>query len=182
MGPTPPEALSRPTGSVTPHEDAPLFRAMLEHGYGRLLVATRTGSRREAARWFKSAHDRFDALRAEPFLQRCETDLAAMGLTAPAHARQHVLALTERELSVAHLIAAWKDEPGGRDGALRHPEDRRVPLVEHLRQARHHLTPPPRTGAPDPAALTASQRRRQRHVGGHTRVDPQGPGAPGVVS
>ncbi|MGW2836547.1 helix-turn-helix transcriptional regulator [Streptomyces sp. NPDC001493] len=89
-------------------EDAPLFRAMLEHAYGRLLVATRTGSRREAARWFKSAHDRFDALRAEPFLQRCETDLAAMGLAAPAHARQHVLALTERELSVAHLIAGGK--------------------------------------------------------------------------
>jgi DNA-binding NarL/FixJ family response regulator len=71
-------------------------------------VATRTGSRREAARWFKSAHDRFDALRAEPFLRRCETDLAAMGLTAPAHARQRVLALTERELSVAHLIAGGK--------------------------------------------------------------------------
>lgn len=95
-------------GASDAGEDAPLFRAMLEHAYGRLLVATRTGSRREAARWFKSAHDRFDALRAEPFLRRCETDLAAMGLTAPAHARQHVLALTERELSVAHLIAGGK--------------------------------------------------------------------------
>uniref|UniRef100_A0AAU3I9R3 AAA family ATPase n=1 Tax=Streptomyces sp. NBC_01393 TaxID=2903851 RepID=A0AAU3I9R3_9ACTN len=106
-----PDAAGSPveTGGVgDAGEDAPLFRAMLEHGYGRLLVATRTGSRREAARWFKSAHDRFDALRAEPFLRRCGTDLAAMGLTAPAHARQHVLALTERELSVAHLIAGGK--------------------------------------------------------------------------
>lgn len=103
-----PDAAGNPvaTGGVgDPGEDTPLFRAMLEHAYGRLLVATRTGSRREAARWFKSAHDRCDTLRAEPFLQRCETDLAAMGLTAPAHARQHVLALTEREVSVAHLIA-----------------------------------------------------------------------------
>ncbi|MCX5402294.1 LuxR family transcriptional regulator [Streptomyces sp. NBC_00102] len=95
-------------GAEDAGEDAPLFRAMLEHAYGRLLVATRTGSRRDAARWFKSAHDRFDALRAEPFLRRCETDLAAMGLTAPAHARQQVLALTEREVSVAHLIAGGK--------------------------------------------------------------------------
>ncbi|MGW2282114.1 helix-turn-helix transcriptional regulator [Streptomyces sp. NPDC001770] len=100
-----PDAAGSPVGAGDAREDAPLFRAVLEHGYGRLLVATRTGSRREAARWFKSAHDRFDALRAEPFLRRCETDLAAMGLAAPAHARQHVLALTERELSVAHLIA-----------------------------------------------------------------------------
>ncbi|MFJ9054766.1 AAA family ATPase [Streptomyces sp. NPDC102409] len=103
-----PDAAGSPVGTGglgDADEDAPLFRAMLEHGYGRLLVATRTGSRREAARWFKSAHDRFDALRAEPFLRRCGTDLAAMGLTAPTHARQHVLALTERELSVAHLIA-----------------------------------------------------------------------------
>ncbi|MFG2440641.1 AAA family ATPase [Streptomyces sp. NPDC048508] len=106
-----PDATGNPvaTGGVGDvGEDAPLFRAMLEHAYGRLLVATRTGSRREAARWFKSAHDRFDTLRAEPFLQRCGTDLAAMGLTAPAHARQHVLALTEREVSVAHLIAGGK--------------------------------------------------------------------------
>ncbi|MGW5354760.1 AAA family ATPase [Streptomyces sp. NPDC004031] len=87
---------------------APLFRAMLEHGYGRLLVATSSGSRREAARWFKSAHDRFGALRAVPFVERCDADLAAIGLTAPARARSRVLDLTERELSVAHLIAGGR--------------------------------------------------------------------------
>ncbi|MFD6532092.1 AAA family ATPase [Streptomyces sp. NPDC060184] len=99
---------ARTGGAADSGENAPLFLAMLEHSYGKLLVATRTGSRRDAVRWFKSAHDRFDALRAEPFLRRCEADLAALGLTAPAQARQQVLALTERELSVAHLIAGGK--------------------------------------------------------------------------
>ncbi|MBM9510313.1 AAA family ATPase [Actinacidiphila acididurans] len=89
-------------------DTAPLFRAMLEHSYGRLLVATNSGSRREAARWFKSAHDRFGALRAAPYLERCDADLAAIGLTAPAQAPSRVLALTERELSVAYLIAGGR--------------------------------------------------------------------------
>ncbi|MBO1330424.1 AAA family ATPase [Streptomyces sp. VRA16 Mangrove soil] len=95
----------------TPDEDgdtAPLFRAMLEHSYGKLLVATSSGSRREAARWFKSAHDRFGALRAAPFLERCDADLAAIGLTASAPVRSRVPALTERELSVAHLVAGGR--------------------------------------------------------------------------
>ncbi|MEY9893659.1 DNA-binding NarL/FixJ family response regulator [Catenulispora sp. MAP5-51] len=85
-------------------DDAPFFRAMLEHRYARLLVATGSGSRREAARWFRSAHDRFSALRATPFLERCDADLAAIGLTALGRTSSRVLALTERELSVAHLI------------------------------------------------------------------------------
>ncbi|MEY9931355.1 DNA-binding CsgD family transcriptional regulator [Catenulispora sp. GP43] len=85
-------------------DDAPFFRALLEHRYARLLVATGSGSRREAARWFRSAHDRFSALRATPFLERCDADLAAIGLTALGRTSSRVLALTERELSVAHLI------------------------------------------------------------------------------
>ncbi|WP_328631339.1 AAA family ATPase [Streptomyces sp. NBC_00356] len=89
-------------------DTAPLFRAMLEHSYGRLLVATASGSRREAAKWFKSAHDRFSALQAAPFLERCDADLAAIGLTAPAQARSRALALTERELSVAHLVTCGR--------------------------------------------------------------------------
>ncbi|SEG83259.1 regulatory protein, luxR family [Actinacidiphila yanglinensis] len=97
-------------GSAEEGDDdaAPLFRAMLEHSYAKLLVATNSASRREAARWFKSAHDRFAALRAAPFLARCDADLAAIGLTAPVQAPSRVLALTERELSVAHLIAGGR--------------------------------------------------------------------------
>jgi DNA-binding CsgD family transcriptional regulator len=85
---------------------APLFRAMLEHSYGRLLAAT--GSRREAVRWFASARDRFGALRAAPFLERCDADLAAIGLAAPGQPHSHVLTLTERELAVAFLIIAGR--------------------------------------------------------------------------
>jgi len=85
-------------------DDAPFFRAKLEHAYGRVLVATGSGSRREAARWFRSAHDRFSALRATPFLERCDTDLAVIGLAAPGRTGGGLAALTERELSVVHLI------------------------------------------------------------------------------
>jgi DNA-binding CsgD family transcriptional regulator len=84
---------------------APFFRALVEHDYGRLLVKTGAGSRRSAAAWFRSAHDRLSALRAAPFLERCDADLAAIGLATPAAARDGLLAMTERELSVAHLIA-----------------------------------------------------------------------------
>lgn len=87
------------------HDAAPFFRALVEHGYGRLLAATGSGSRRAAATWLRSAHDRLSALRAAPFLERCATDSAAIGLAAPSAARAGLLALTERELSVAHLIA-----------------------------------------------------------------------------
>ena len=109
------EAQGRPRDALAMYEqavgqtsgadgDAPFFRAMVEHGYGRLLVATGSGSRREAARWFGSARDRFSALRAAPFLERCDADLAAIGLTAPGGTRGGLPALTERELTVAHLI------------------------------------------------------------------------------
>ena len=106
----PREALARYEHVVTQTPDAdhdsPFFRALLEHSYGRMLVATGTGARRSAATWFRSAHVRFSALRAAPFLERCEADLAAIGLAADDAARGGLLALTERELSVAHLIAA----------------------------------------------------------------------------
>lgn len=84
---------------------APFFRALLEHGYGKLLAATGATPRRTAATWFRSAHDRFGALRATPFLERCDADLAAIGLAVPSAARSPLHALTERELSVAHLVA-----------------------------------------------------------------------------
>jgi len=109
------EAQDRPSDALTIYEraaaqtsgasdEAPFFRAMLEHSYGRLLVATGSGSRREAARWFRSAHDRFSTLRAAPFLERCDADLAAIGLAATGRTDSRALTLTERELSVAHLI------------------------------------------------------------------------------
>lgn len=89
-------------------DPAPLPRAMLEHAYGRLLLATGSTSRRDAATWLNTAHGRFSALRAAPFIQRCDSDLAASGLTAPDDAPSQLLSLTERELSVAYVIASGR--------------------------------------------------------------------------
>jgi ATP/maltotriose-dependent transcriptional regulator MalT len=86
-------------------DTAPLYRAMLEHAYGKLLLATGSTTRRDAATWLTRAHRRFSTLRAAPFLRRCEQDLAAGGLTTGGSDPGRPLTLTERELSVAHVIA-----------------------------------------------------------------------------
>ncbi|MBM2620806.1 AAA family ATPase [Actinoplanes sp. LDG1-06] len=86
-------------------DTAPLYRGALEHAYGKLLLATGSTSRRDAATWLTRAHRRFAALRATPFQQRCEQDLTATGLTVAEGAPGRPLTLTERELSVAHVIA-----------------------------------------------------------------------------
>ncbi|MFK0170848.1 AAA family ATPase [Streptomyces sp. NPDC090306] len=84
---------------------SPLYLALLEQAYGRLLLATGTGSRREAAARLNAARDRFAALRAAPFAERCDADLAAGGLGGPGRAPGRTAALTERELSVAYAVA-----------------------------------------------------------------------------
>ena len=48
------------------------------------------------------------ALRAVPFLRRCEADLAASGLTAAESDPARRFTLTERELSVAYVIASGR--------------------------------------------------------------------------
>ncbi|MGY4977792.1 response regulator transcription factor [Streptomyces sp. 900105755] len=55
-----------------------------------------------------TAHGRFSALRATPFLQRCDARPAAGGLTAPPQATSRLLTLTERELSVAYVVAGGR--------------------------------------------------------------------------
>ncbi|MEU6657520.1 AAA family ATPase [Streptomyces sp. NPDC046821] len=92
----------------TDGDTSPLHRAMLEHAYGRLLLATGSAPRRDAAKWLRTAHGRFTALRAAPFIERCEADLATSGLTAPEAAPDDLLALTDRQLSIAHLIASGR--------------------------------------------------------------------------
>ncbi|MYS80328.1 helix-turn-helix transcriptional regulator [Embleya scabrispora] len=89
-------------------DSAPLYRAMLEQAYGRTLSATGSAPRRQAAKWLTTAHGRFGALRADPFLRRCAADLSAVGLGAPAEGPDRRPVLTERELSVAHLIAGGR--------------------------------------------------------------------------
>ncbi|GAA1300162.1 LuxR family transcriptional regulator [Planotetraspora silvatica] len=89
-------------------DTAPLYRAIVEQAYGRLLLATGSTSRREAAAWLHKAHGRFSTLRAVPFVRRCEADMSASGLTAFERDPSRLSALTERELSVAHIIASGR--------------------------------------------------------------------------
>jgi DNA-binding CsgD family transcriptional regulator len=86
-------------------DNSPLHVALLEQAYGRTLLASGSGPRREAATWLNTARDRFAALRAAPFIRRCEADLAAGGLDAPREAPGRRSTLTERELSVAYAVA-----------------------------------------------------------------------------
>ncbi|MFC4066220.1 helix-turn-helix transcriptional regulator [Actinoplanes subglobosus] len=102
-------AVYRAALATEPDADtAPLYRAVLEHACGRLLLAT--GSRRDAASLLIAAHRGFTALRAAPFLARCEQDLAAGGLTVAGDdsGRSPAVTLTEREKSVAYVIASGR--------------------------------------------------------------------------
>ncbi|GAA0658464.1 LuxR family transcriptional regulator [Kitasatospora atroaurantiaca] len=94
------EGLSRP---VTV-DDAPLHRAFLEHAYGRLL-AQHLRDRKGAGEKLRSAHARFAALGAQPFQQRCVADLAAYGLHTPEAGKDKLETLTDRERTIAHLVA-----------------------------------------------------------------------------
>ncbi|MFB4308375.1 AAA family ATPase [Actinomadura sp. GTD37] len=107
----PREAVEIYDRALTVEADAdatPLYLAMLEHAHGRLLLATGAAPRRDAATWLNKAHGRFSALRAAPFLRRCEDDLAASGLTASENDPGSLFTLTERELSVAYVIASGR--------------------------------------------------------------------------
>ena len=57
----------------------PFQRALIELAYGQVL--RRGGQRRAAAAQLQAARDRFAALRAAPYLERCERELRGCGLT-----------------------------------------------------------------------------------------------------
>jgi len=82
----------------------PFCRALIHLAFGQVL--RRQGHRRAAAEQLQAAHDRLAVLRAEPYLERCDRELSACGLTP---AKRHDLdpsALTAQELAVARLVAA----------------------------------------------------------------------------
>ena len=85
-----------------PLYQAPLYRGMLEQWCGRLHQALH--QRRAAIELLRRAHDRYAALGAHPFRQRCAVDLAGCGLTLDP-VDDVSLRLTARERDVAHLIA-----------------------------------------------------------------------------
>jgi DNA-binding CsgD family transcriptional regulator len=94
------EAFGRADGSG---ERGPFPRGLSELAHGQVL--RRAGRRRAAAEMLSAARERFAGLRARPYLERCEQELAACGL-APAKRREFDSSrLTAQELAVARFVA-----------------------------------------------------------------------------
>ena len=84
----------------------PFQRALLEFAHGQVL--RRAGQRRAAANQLHAARDRLAGLRARPYLERCERELAACGLTPAKRSASDPRRLTPQESAVARLVArAW---------------------------------------------------------------------------
>jgi DNA-binding CsgD family transcriptional regulator len=84
----------------------PFERAKVELAAGQFL--RREGKRRRAAELLTAAHRAFTVLGAEPWVQRCATELAAAGLRPAARRGADRVALTSQELVVAHLAAVGR--------------------------------------------------------------------------
>ena len=82
----------------------PFARALIELAHGQVL--RRQGQRRAAAQQLRNAHYRFAELRAEPYLEHCERELQACGLTPAKRQNFDPSALTAQELAVARLVGA----------------------------------------------------------------------------
>ena len=82
----------------------PFSQALLELAHGQML--RRTGHRRAAAEQLQSAHNRFAELGARPYLERCEQELSACGLSPAKRHDFDPSKLTAQELAVARLVAA----------------------------------------------------------------------------
>lgn len=82
----------------------PFQRALVELAYGQVL--RRAGQRRAASERLQAARDRLVGLRARPYLERCERELTACGLTPGKRSAFDPSRLTAQELAVARLVAA----------------------------------------------------------------------------
>ena len=78
----------------------------LELAYGRFL--RKTGRRGAAASRVRIARERFERLRAWPFVERCDAELSACGVRAQGRDGQNDYGLTAREQAVATLVASGK--------------------------------------------------------------------------
>jgi DNA-binding CsgD family transcriptional regulator len=84
------------------HLPLPFERAQLELAWGQAL--RRDGQRRAAAARLRSAAAILTSLRAQPFLERCERELLACGLTPAKRKDYDPNQLTPHELAVANLV------------------------------------------------------------------------------
>jgi len=82
----------------------PFEQARIQLAYGSYL--RRLGRRREAADQLVAAQISFVELGAGPYLERCERELAASGLTPRKRRGADRTRLTPQELSVARLVAS----------------------------------------------------------------------------
>jgi len=81
----------------------PFQRALVELVHGQVL--RRAGHRRAAAERLSAARERLAGLRARPYLERCEQELAACGLAPGKRSAFDPSRLTAQELAVARLVA-----------------------------------------------------------------------------
>jgi DNA-binding CsgD family transcriptional regulator len=95
--------LSYEQGETAGDADCPVHSARLLLAHGRLL--RRTGNRRDAVDRLRRASTLYAGLRAEPFVAQAEQELAACGLPQRPGKARPVLAMTDRETEVAHLVA-----------------------------------------------------------------------------
>jgi DNA-binding CsgD family transcriptional regulator len=85
---------------------SPLTEGTLELAYGRFL--RKTSRRRIAASRLQMARERFERLRAQPFVKQCDAELSACGVGAQHREGQNDYGLTPREQAVAALVASGK--------------------------------------------------------------------------
>jgi len=82
----------------------PFEHALLSLDDGRRLRAA--GNRAAAVAQFEKAHRLFSALGADPYVQACAAELAALQVTAAAGSPAALLGLSRAELAVARLAAS----------------------------------------------------------------------------
>ena len=85
---------------------SPLAAGTLELAYGVFL--RKTGRRRAAASRLQIARERFERLRAQPLIERCDAELSACGVRSRRRDEQNDYRLTAREQAVATLVASGK--------------------------------------------------------------------------
>jgi DNA-binding CsgD family transcriptional regulator len=89
---------------------SPVYAGRLLLAHGRLL--RRTSRRTEAIERLRRARVLFAALRATPFTERADRELAACHLPRdPAAAKKSYLELTSRETEIAHLVGKGLSNP-----------------------------------------------------------------------
>ena len=139
--------------SITTMAPMPFEVALLNFDDGRRLRGFGHGP--AAVARLEEAHKAFSRLGADPFVQACAGELAALHVTAAPQSPATLLGLSRAELAVARLVATGLTNKEVASRAVRVGEDGGVPPPQLLHQARHHLP----TSARRPCELTRPVRR-----------------------